>query len=104
MERVFVIYNLKKEVSIEDYKKWSREVDQMITPNQPGVLSFEVFEILGAEQDSAVYQIVECIDVESWDVWQKVLKSEGMKKVVSDWDNYGEGKVLIMMFGRKIQK
>ena len=40
MIKVFVMYKLKPGVSLEDYWKWSIEVDQKITPFQPGVYRF----------------------------------------------------------------
>lgn len=102
MQRVFVMYKLKPGAKMEEYKKWSREVDQKITPNQPSVHRFEVYEIKGAEKGSSPYNIVEDIDVESFDKWQQTLKSKGMKKVVAEWDNYGDGSTVVMVFGEKI--
>lgn len=104
MQRVFMMYNLKPGVKMDEYKRWSREVDQKITPNQPGVRSFKVFEIKGAEKGVSPYQIVENIEVESWEAWQKVVKSEAMKKVVSEWGNYGDadGQVT-MIYGDQIK-
>ena len=87
---------------MDEYKKWSKEVDQEITPNQPGVKSFKVFEIKGAEKGTSPYQIVEDIQVESWDAWQKTVGGEGMKKVVAEWDNYGDAKTLTMVYGNQI--
>lgn len=59
---------------MKEYKKWSREVDQKITPSQPNVHRFEVYEIKGAEQGRSPYDIVEDIDVESFEKWQETLK------------------------------
>jgi hypothetical protein len=103
MQKVFVMYRLKPGVSIEDYKKWSVEVDQKITPFQPGCYRFEVYEIEGAEKGESPYQIVEDIDVESWESWQKVVASPGMKKVVESWGKYGDESTLKVIYGRKIK-
>lgn len=103
MQRVFVMYKLKPGVSMDDYKKWSKEVDQKITPYQPGVKSFKVFEIKGAEKGTSPYRIVEDIEVESWEAWQKVVSGEGMKKVVTEWNNYGDADTLITVYGNQIE-
>ena len=103
MQKVFVMYKLKPGVSIEEYRKWSVDIDQKVTPFQPGCHRFEVYEIEGAEKGESPYQIVEDIDVESWDAWQKVVSGEGMKEVVGTWSNYGDESTLKVIYGRKIK-
>ena len=39
------MYRLNPDVEYDDYAKWSKEVDQPITPSQVSVHSFEVFQI-----------------------------------------------------------
>jgi uncharacterized protein (TIGR02118 family) len=103
MQKVFVMYKLKQGVSIEAYRKWSVEVDQKVTPFQPGVHRFEVYEIEGAEKGKSPYMIVEDIDVDSWGAWQKVVASDAMKKVVSEWGNYGDDSTITVIYGKKIK-
>jgi len=103
MQKVFVMYKLKPGVKIEDYRKWSTTVDQVITPFQPNVYRFEVYEIEGTDKGEITYQIVEDIDVESWEAWQAVTSSEGMKEVVRTWDNYGDSSTLKIIYGNKIK-
>ena len=103
MQKIFLMYNLKKGVSMEDYKKWSREVDQQITPKQEGVNKFEVYEIKGAEKGTPPCQIAEDIDVESWEKWQEVLKSKGMERVVREWNRYGDASTVVSIWGNKIE-
>ena len=45
MPKVIVIYKLKPGATIEQYRKFSREIDQIITPKQKLVEKFEVFEV-----------------------------------------------------------
>ena len=103
MQKVFCMYKLKSNVKIEDYRKWSREVDQVTTPFQPGVYRFEVYEIKGAGKGKPSYQIVEDIDVESFEAWQKVLSSEAMKSVMKGWVNLGDESTLVMLYGDKVK-
>lgn len=103
MQRVFVMYRLKPGVSMEAYRKWSLEVDQATTPHQKGVISFDVHEIKGAENGESPYQVVEDIRVESWEAWQETLKGPGMKRVVEEWESYGDGSTLLTIYGDKIE-
>jgi hypothetical protein len=103
MQKVFVMYKLKPGVSIEAYRKWSVALDQKVTPFQPGVHRFEVYEIEGAEKGKPEYQIVEDIDVESWEAWQKVVASEAMREVVKTWGDYGDEATLRVIYGKKIK-
>jgi hypothetical protein len=103
MQKVFVMYRLKPGVKIEDYRKWSKSLDQVVTPFQPGVHRFEVYEIEGAEKGESPYMIVEDIDVESWAEWQKVVASDAMKEVVDSWGNYGDESTLTVIYGKKVK-
>ena len=103
MKKVFVMYKLKPGVTIDEYRKWSISLDQKVTPFQAGVHRFEVYEIEGAEKGESPYQIVEDIDVESWEAWQKTLQGKGMKEVIETWGNYGDESTLVMIYGGKIK-
>ncbi len=103
MQKVFVMYRLKPGVDIEEYKKWSIGLDQKVTPFEPGVHRFEVYEIEGAEKGQSPYQIVEDIDVESWEQWQKTVNGPGMKEVIETWGKYGDESTLVVIYGKKIK-
>lgn len=103
MQKVFVLYKLKPGVSIEDYRKWSVSLDQKVTPFQPGVHRFEVYEIEGAEKGKSPYMIVEDVDVESWEAWQKVVAGDAMKEVVKTWGDYGDESTLTVIYGKKVE-
>ncbi len=103
MKKVFVLYRLKPGVSIEDYKKWSVTLDQKVTPFQPGVHRFEVYEIQGCEKGESPYMVVEDVDVDSWEAWQKAVASDEMKEVVKTWSDYGDESTLVTIYGEKIK-
>ena len=103
MKKVFVMYRLKPGVSIEEYRKWSVSLDQKVTPFQPGVQRFEVYEIEGAEKGESPYMIIEDVDVDSWEAWQKVVNSDEMKEIVKTWSNYGDESTLKTIYGKKIK-
>jgi hypothetical protein len=103
VQKVFVMYNLKPGVSIDDYMTWSRTRDQVITPFQAGVIRFEVYAIQGAEKGDSPYRIVEDIEVDSWAAWQETLKGPGMAPIVAEWERYGDATSLVMVYGDKIK-
>ena len=70
MTIVLVAYNLKKDVTKEQYYNFSQKLDQPKTPTIRGVRSFKPVEIKGSDQDELPYQIIEVIDVESWERWE----------------------------------
>ena len=94
-----MMYRLKSGVKIDDYKKWSLEVDQKITPYQPGVKSFQVYEINRVE-NGAAYQILEDIDVEKAENYPP--KTEAMDRVVAEWGKYCDASSVVTIHGQKI--
>lgn len=62
-----------------------------------------MYEIEGAEKGKSPYMIVKDIDVNSWEAWQKVVASDAMKKVVSEWGNYGDDSTLTVIYGNQIK-
>ena len=103
MQKVFVMYKLKPGVDIRKYLEWSRTVDQTTTPFQPGVYRFEVYQMKGAEKGELPYQIIEDIDVESWEAWQRAVTGPGMAQVVKQWEDYGDASSVVMIYGDKIK-
>ena len=103
MQKVIVLYNLKPGVQLEDYMEFSRAIDQVITPFQPGVIRFEVYAVKGSDRPETPYQIMEDIEVESWEAWQATLNGAGMKKVLEEWEKYGDGSSVVTLFGDKVK-
>ena len=111
MSKVIVIYKLKPGATIAQYRKFSREIDQIITPKQKAVEKFEVFEVTDHVQATGApkkknppYQVFEIIDVKDFGEWIKTTQSEGFKKVTDGWAKVGDGGTLVMLGGEKIEK
>ena len=82
MHKIFVMYRLKKGVDMDQYKQWSKEIDQRITPGQPGMIRFEVYEIKGSEKDEPFVEVVEDIEVEDFEAWMETCRQPGMAYVI----------------------
>lgn len=81
MVRVFIMGKLKEGTDYKDYLDFSINLDQKVTPNQPGIRKFEVYKIIETEGDKNIHHVVEVIDVESVEILKKVLASKEMEKV-----------------------
>ena len=90
MVKIIAFYKLKPGITIDEFREWSVSVDQKTALFQPGVYRFEVYShpIKGAGEGEASHQIIEDVEVESFEAWEKILKSEAMKKVVDTWGDY----------------
>ena len=111
MAKVIVFYKLKPGATLAQYRKFSKEIDQIITPKQKSVEKFEVFEVTDSIQGAGKpakknhpYEVFEIIDVTDFDAWVKTTQSEAFKKVAEGWAKVGDGGTLVMLGGEKIEK
>ena len=77
--RIFITYNLRPTTSIEEYRKFSHEIDQPLATKAPGILRFEVFEVRGAGEGEPDFRIVEEIEAESWQAWLDIFDNPDVK-------------------------
>src|SRR5215216_130498 len=102
MQKIFVMYRLKQGVTMDLYKAWSREIDQRITPGQPGMIRFEVYAIEGAEKGEPFVQVVEDIEVEDAREWFATANKSGMAYVQETIANLIDPESLQVIYGRRI--
>jgi hypothetical protein len=103
MQKVFVMYKLKEGVSLDDYIKWSQEVDQRITPGQPGMIRFEVYAIEGQDgSGEPVYHIVEDQEVTSWEEWEKTVAGDGMAYIRETFSLFADESTVTTIYGSRI--
>ena len=103
--KVFTMHKLRKGAKIEDYIKWSREVDQPKSNKQPEVLKFEVYVIRGAVESDDIepaYDIMEVVEVSSIAAIRKVedrLRDFLDNEWIRDWV---EESTLVNVYAEKI--
>lgn len=102
MQKIFVMYRLKKGVTIDQYKQWSKEIDQRITPGQPGMIRFEVYEIKGADKGEPFVEVVEDIEVEDFDAWMETCRQAGMAYVQETIESLIDESTLKIVYGERI--
>lgn len=101
--RVFTMYNLRPEASIEAFRKFSLEIDQPTCAQMPACLRFEVFVVKGEGSSKPFFQIVEDIEVESWEAWQDTTKSPAFARVNEAWPLLGDASSVVSIFCEKIE-
>src|SRR6188472_4103856 len=102
MVRVFITYELNEGVTREQYREWSRTVDQPLASRQPGVLSYEIYEIEGAGSGEPWCEIVEVIDAESWEAWQAVNDRPEMKEAVEQFFQIAKRGSVKVVYGQRV--
>lgn len=102
MQKIFVMYRLKQGVTMDRYKAWSREIDQRITPGQPGMIRFEVYAIEGAEKGEPFVQVVEDIEVTDAREWFATANKPGMAYVQKTIADLIDPSTLQVIFGTRI--
>lgn len=100
--RVFSFYNLKPSTDISAYKEWSRTVDQPTCARMNACHRFEVFLVEGGSRRDRFFDVVEDIEVESWEAWQETLQSEAFSQVSREWPNYADPDSLVSIYCERI--
>jgi hypothetical protein len=83
--KVFISYDLADGVTREQYVQWSKQVDQPLASRQPGVLAYDIYWVEGVSAGDSPGQVIEVIEAESWEAWQKVNEYPEMKEAVASF-------------------
>lgn len=103
MQKVLVMYKLRPGVTLDQYTSWSKQIDQRITPGQDGIIRFEVYAVQRVNgPEGAQYQVVEDIDVESWDAFERCVAGPGMAYVQETFPRYADESTLVTICGNRI--
>jgi len=100
--RVFTFYRLNEGVDLEEFMEWSRRVDQPTCRLMDACRSFEVFLVRGEARGQGFYDVVEDIEVVSWQAWQDTLASPAFAQVSQEWPTYGDESSLLSIHCEKI--
>ncbi|TDD86374.1 hypothetical protein E1298_17495 [Actinomadura rubrisoli] len=102
VQKVYCLYKLKPGVTAEEYIEWSKTVDQAITRKQPCVHRFRVLQLAGSRGGASPWDIVEDIEVESWDAWEQCLTTPEMADVVAGFRRMADRESAVTVFGSEI--
>jgi hypothetical protein len=102
MQKIIVTYRLRPGVTLKQYKAWSCAADQRITSSQPGVIRFEVYAVEGAQDGKPHCDIVEDIDVDSYEAFARTLKGPGMRYCAETFPKYVDVSTVRLVYGSRI--
>src|SRR5262245_47612132 len=102
--KVFNTYKLNEDVTRQHYRERSRTVDQPLASRQPGVISYDIFEVEGAGGDGGdpFCDVVEVIEAESWEAWQAVNEQPEMKEAVDLFFAIAKRGSIQVVYGNRI--
>ncbi|MGA2763086.1 MAG: hypothetical protein ABSG17_06945 [Spirochaetia bacterium] len=103
MQRLFITYRLKAGARMQDFWKFSREIDQPLVKRQEGVHGFEVFEITASDKGKPDVDIVESILVDSYEKWVEITGRDDMKNNSGNWGKVGDETSVRVLIGKKIE-
>ena len=80
MTNLFIMYKLRPDVKMEDFMEFSRNRDRPLVLKQDCVHKFDVYEMKGSRAGVVHFDIVEHLQVESWEEFKKLSDLEEVKK------------------------
>lgn len=101
--RVFTLYRLNEGVDIDEFKQWSVSIDQPTCLRMESCRRFEVHLIKEGSSETIPFDVIEDIEVDSWDAWQRDQASEGFSQIREEWPRFGDGTTLISFPVEQIQ-
>lgn len=99
MQTMIMVYNLKNGSSIEDYRKFSLEVDQPLVKSFDVIKEFNVYVVKGPKK---IWEIFEVIKLDSYDAWEEITQTDKMKEHDREWKKYVDENSIKLVFGEEI--
>ena len=98
MTKIIVLFKLKDGVSKVDYEKWARSTDLPAVRNLKSVDHFEILRSSGlfGSDDSAPFDYIEIISVNSDSGFSKEVASEMMVKVAEQFGSFADNPQFIL--------
>ena len=93
---VFVLFNLKTGVSVDEYEAWARSTDLPIVNDLESVNEFRVFRTKGLlNGDAAPYAYIETIDIGDMALFGENVATDTMKKVAAEFHQFADAPLFI---------
>jgi hypothetical protein len=85
MAKEIILYNLKPEITDEEYAEYVRSFKGPFIESQPGAKKFTLVEISGSAKGVIPYKYVGIVDVTSLDEWKKTMAGEPFQNFIKEW-------------------
>jgi hypothetical protein len=101
--KMFFTYRLKPGADLDEYKRWSVEVDQPFCREQSVVHSFDVYVVEAPTGPNATATIVEEMWVDSYEAFVEAAKSPEWKALGQTWrERFADTENSMLVYGTKI--
>lgn len=91
MPTLIVLFNLRKEASVEKYEAWARTTDLPIVRALPSIGSFDAYRVSGLLSGGAApYQYVEVIHVKDMARFGQDVATDTMKAVAAQFREFAD--------------
>ena len=96
---------LRPGVAQHEFERFSAEVDQPICLAQDVVLGFDAFAVVRRYPGAPAVDIVEVMELSSWDRWVDVRDNlEGMKPVTLGFERLVDPAAVRTLFARRVRR
>jgi hypothetical protein len=96
---------LRDGVSQHEFTRFSANVDQPICLAQQVVHGFDAFAVVRRDPDAPAVDIVEVMEVESWEKWVQVRDNlEAMKPVMQGFERLVDPAAVRTIFAKRVQR
>jgi hypothetical protein len=101
-----MLYRIRPGKSMDQYRKYSREVDQKIWREEilgkiPGIKSFKVYEVKGGNPKPP-YDIIEDLEVDNLEAWERFQKSSVTEKTGPPWREISDEASMYLAYAEQI--
>ena len=67
-----ITYELQAGISMEEFRHWSRTVDQPAVNALPGIRKYEILEVESVDEGGDHPDVIDIVEAASWDHWLAV--------------------------------
>jgi hypothetical protein len=99
MTTILLAYKIKKGVNIEDYKKWSIEVDQPLVNSYDIIKDFDVEVVSNSDGDWDCFEIVKVDDIKEF---EELMEKDIFKRQWKKFLEFVEENSIKKVYGEKI--
>jgi hypothetical protein len=97
------LLSLKPDATLEDFTRFSSELDQPICLAQDVVSGFDAYAITRRGPGAPEFDVVEVMTVRSWSEWERVRDGlDALKPVTDGFDQLIVGDTVRTVFGTRI--
>ena|SRR5215207_10068745 len=85
--RLFMFYSLRPDCDLDEYKRWSREVDVPACRAKPCVSRFDVY-VSEVGSGAPLPIVVEDAEVDSYEAWTAAVAAPDHAEIAAQWERF----------------